>query len=76
MDSKELGHLFLLSTREASVWGFLSCLGKHLDLVRCGIPASSHVAEVEQVAEGGDDRVEEEAQPQKQQELVSPRLQR
>ena len=44
--------------------------------MRCGIPASSHVAEVEQVAEGGDDRVEEEAQPQKQQELVSPRLQR
>ena len=43
--------------------------------MRCGILASSHVAEVEQVAEGGDDRVEEEAQPQKQQELVSPRLQ-
>ena len=53
-----------------------SCLGKHLNLMRCGILASSHVAEVEQVAEGGDDRVEEEAQPQKQQELFPPRLQK
>ena len=38
-----------------------SCLGKHLNLVRGVVLASGHVAEVDHVAEGGHNRVEEEA---------------
>ena len=52
-----------------------SCLGKHLNLVRGVVLASCHVAEVDHVAEGGHNRVEEEAQSQKDEEMFSPRLQ-
>ena len=50
----------------------VSCLCKHLNLVRGVVLASSHVAEVDHVAKGGHNRVEEEAQSQKDEEMLSP----
>ena len=54
---------------------FFSCLDKHLNIVWGVLPACRHVAEVDHVSQGRHDRVKEEAQSKKDEEMLSPWLQ-